>query len=924
MSDKPQDNLEVVYLDTCAVLCTIYDDTGVSVSGATITAQLNSFDVDKGYITPMLVQVTTDADGLATLNLWPNKRGATSSYYKVKIYTPSGKTLALDAVVPNERAARLEDVALLPPYPGKPDGFIIIDEAKAAAALAERSAQQAGVSAYNAGVSADLALQYSEAGRAFATFGAFGRVLSPENLPSDGFLPANSDGPGNPAVSIQFIKGQGLIYSLAPSYDANYNHLYSFVGTDITPTGWVDLGDFSGPKGDTGAKGTDGKDGRAVTVIGAFGSRKFPTELPKNGVIPAGFDGDGYPVRDYKLEIGEGLIYNRCPKITPGYDDVWGYVGTDATISGWVNFGYIKGVQGDIGPQGKKGDPGTSVEIVGSFKFRSPDQLPPSGFLPKDWDSPGNPAQNEQLRAGDALLYTGGVKTDEQYGHIWSYVGISFTPKGWIDAGNIEGPVGPKGDTGPQGEQGEQGAQGENGETGPVGPTGAEGPVGDEGPQGPQGVQGKQGSPGRTAELVGSFGRVKTAADLPTSGLLPKDFDGPGYPPADEQLDLGMALVFVGGTPGDDKHGHIWSYVGTQFVATAWEDCGDIEGPEGPTGATGPKGNQGETGPVGPTGPEGPKGDQGPVGPKGDDGERGGQGSEGPQGKQGAPGRTAELVGFFKNRTPAELPKNGFIPKNFDGGDNPPKDIQLDPGDALIYTGGNKTDEAYGHVWSYVGMDFSPVGWVDCGDIEGPEGPNGKQGPQGPEGPEGKQGSPGQTSKLVGYFAVRNPSQLPANGFIPKDFDSPGNPATDEQLKPGEALIYTGGNKTDEAYGHVWSYVGTEYTVKGWIDSGDIEGPEGPQGAQGVQGPQGVQGKPGDIGPKGDKGEAGTDASVTTASIVAALGYTPANQATLDSLAALVNAIISGVQPLAAANVTGALTVGTTITAKGDITGLTG
>lgn len=67
--------------------------------------------------------------------------------------------------------------------------------------------------------------------------------------------------------------------------------------------------------------------------------------------------------------------------------------------------------------------------------------------------------------------------------------------------------------------------------------------------------------------------------------------------------------------------------------------------------------------------------------------------------------------------------------------------------------------------------------------------------------------------------------------------------------------------------------------IKG--EKGDT-GPQGPQGEKGDTGPQGPQGEKGDTGPQGPKGDtgaqgpAGSDATVTSATITAALGYTPA------------------------------------------------
>jgi hypothetical protein len=63
-----------------------------------------------------------------------------------------------------------------------------------------------------------------------------------------------------------------------------------------------------------------------------------------------------------------------------------------------------------------------------------------------------------------------------------------------------------------------------------------------------------------------------------------------------------------------------------------------------------------------------------------------------------------------------------------------------------------------------------------------------------------------------------------------------------------------------------------------------LQGPKGDQGIQGVQGPKGdtgVQGPIGLTGPKGDtgpQGPAGSDASVTNANVISAIGYTPVNK----------------------------------------------
>lgn len=96
-------------------------------------------------------------------------------------------------------------------------------------------------------------------------------------------------------------------------------------------------------------------------------------------------------------------------------------------------------------------------------------------------------------------------------------------------------------------------------------------------------------------------------------------------------------------------------------------------------------------------------------------------------------------------------------------------------------------------------------------------------------------------------------------------------------------------------------FVGTEAQ---WLAS--LVGPQGPQGIQGEIGPQGIQGDVGPTGPQGPQGPIGpqgeqgpqgiqgppgSDAAVTSASIIAALGYTPANESVLGDIQSALDTI---------------------------------
>ena len=323
---------------------------------------------------------------------------------------------------------------------------------------------------------------------------------------------------------------------------------------------------------------------------------------------------------------------------------------------------------------------------------------------------------------------------------------------------------------------------------------------------------------GGELKIILAFGISKTPAQLPTTGLIPKDWDSVGNPPNAIQFTTGDVAIYNLAVPSAQDYNDCYSFSNPMNLPNGtWVNIGPVEGAQGPIGPEGPqgaqgvqgikgdKGDQGAVGPVGQTGNDGPQGIAGPIGP------------EGPQGDRGPAGEAATIVGSFgASKTPADLPPDGLIPANWDSVGNPPQNEQLTIGQALLYTEVPKTNPLYGHVFSYVGTDFDPQGWVDAGDIVGPQGPQGDTGPQGPA----------------------------------------GNNGTDGQ-----------------------------------------QGPKGDQGIQGNQGPQGVQ---------GPQGPAGTDATVSAASVISALGYTPAsNEGTNVSGTWAINITGNANSATSAVNVTG-------------------
>ena len=84
----------------------------------------------------------------------------------------------------------------------------------------------------------------------------------PGTMPPDGLLPADWDNPTvppNPPAPYQMTQGQGLLNSNPTS--PTLGHIWVYVTTAETPTGWVDAGMIQGPPGPQGIQGVPGVDG---------------------------------------------------------------------------------------------------------------------------------------------------------------------------------------------------------------------------------------------------------------------------------------------------------------------------------------------------------------------------------------------------------------------------------------------------------------------------------------------------------------------------------------------------------------------------------------------------------------------------------------------------------------------------------------
>lgn len=123
------------------------------------------------------------------------------------------------------------------------------------------------------------------------------------------------------------------------------------------------------------------------------------------------------------------------------------------------------GIFSIIGPTGPRGEPGTNINIKGSYEsLEELKQIHPQGTM------------------GDTYLIDGDL-------YYWN-----DDEKNWENAGHIGGPTGPKGD------KGDMGLQGPQGEAGPAGIPGSKGEKGDKGDVGPMGPQGEKGDSGEKGE----------------------------------------------------------------------------------------------------------------------------------------------------------------------------------------------------------------------------------------------------------------------------------------------------------------------------------------------------------------------------------------------------------------------------------------
>lgn len=100
-------------LKTCAVSVEALTPDGLPVTNAIVMAELSERVMQNGVVIPERLVTRTDANGVATLNLWPNgAQPDLKTWYRVIINTPQGNVEVFNISVPDAPAANMRSIEL--------------------------------------------------------------------------------------------------------------------------------------------------------------------------------------------------------------------------------------------------------------------------------------------------------------------------------------------------------------------------------------------------------------------------------------------------------------------------------------------------------------------------------------------------------------------------------------------------------------------------------------------------------------------------------------------------------------------------------------------------------------------------------------------------------------------------------------------
>jgi hypothetical protein len=429
----------------------------------------------------------------------------------------------------------------------------------------------------------------------------------PADLPPDGLIPANFDGPGDPPVPVQLdpAKKDALLYT-GTGDPTHTGCVYIYTGTGgLEVTNYTNAGKIVGPTGPTGSTGASITGATGATGPGAtIEVGKVTTGLPGSVASITNVGTPEEAIFDFSIpqgptgNTGASITGNTGPAATIAVGTTTtGNPGTNASVTnsgttGAATFNFTI-PRGDTGPQGNSitgatGATGLAATIAaGTTQTVAPGiaaQVTNSGTasaavfdfkIPKGDTGPTGPSSG--------VIYRGQVPTVGDLPSTGNIAGYAYTVEAtdrlyiwdgvkWTDNGQVS--VGPKGDTGNTGNTGNTGGTGAAA-TLTIGTTTTSNP----------GDNASVTNSGTTTAAVFNFTIPRGATGPASTVPGPKgDTGATGVSITGATGQTGAAATIAVGTTQTGAPGSsaVVTNSGTTFAATL-----DFKIPQGPTGATG-------------------------------------------------------------------------------------------------------------------------------------------------------------------------------------------------------------------------------------------------------------------------------------------------------------------------------------------------